>query len=167
MPAGVAPPELIEASKPYHFGPNCILRRCGAKAKSTGLPCRKVALSGKTRCNLHGGYGGRAHRRDYTKRPLTPRQFRALEIRLARAGKRREFEEAIATYVLLSDEVTADEAQQGLKKQATRDLLPIFKGHPDLTQGQRALLLLSRMRVIAGLASTIDWLGILKKVGVR
>jgi len=29
--------------------------RCGAKAKSTGKPCRKAALRGKTRCRLHGG----------------------------------------------------------------------------------------------------------------
>lgn len=29
--------------------------RCGAKARSTGKPCKKAALKGKKRCQLHGG----------------------------------------------------------------------------------------------------------------
>lgn len=28
---------------------------CGAKAKSTGLPCQRSPLAGRTRCRLHGG----------------------------------------------------------------------------------------------------------------
>lgn len=29
--------------------------RCGAHARSTGEPCRRFPLKGKTRCRLHGG----------------------------------------------------------------------------------------------------------------
>jgi hypothetical protein len=32
---------------------------CSAKAKSTGRPCRRLAMPGKKRCRLHGGLGGR------------------------------------------------------------------------------------------------------------
>jgi hypothetical protein len=30
-------------------------RRCGAKARRTGLPCRAPACRGKRRCRMHGG----------------------------------------------------------------------------------------------------------------
>lgn len=29
--------------------------QCGARARSTGQPCRRLAVSGKARCRLHGG----------------------------------------------------------------------------------------------------------------
>ena len=29
--------------------------RCGARTKSTGLPCKRPALRGRSRCKLHGG----------------------------------------------------------------------------------------------------------------
>lgn len=32
-------------------------RRCGAKTRS-GLPCQAPAVSGKTRCRMHGGAAG-------------------------------------------------------------------------------------------------------------
>jgi hypothetical protein len=35
--------------------PNKNARRCGARTKSAGLPCRGMAIRGKTRCRLHGG----------------------------------------------------------------------------------------------------------------
>lgn len=31
------------------------LKRCGAKSKQTGKPCRAVAIRGKERCFSHGG----------------------------------------------------------------------------------------------------------------
>jgi hypothetical protein len=30
-------------------------RRCGAHARTTGNPCRRWPLAGRTRCRLHGG----------------------------------------------------------------------------------------------------------------
>jgi hypothetical protein len=36
-------------------------RRCGAKARTTGLPCRAPAVRGRPRCRMHGcgrGAGG-------------------------------------------------------------------------------------------------------------
>ncbi len=36
------------------FGPDWQGRRCGAKTRQ-GTPCRKPALKGRTRCQLHGG----------------------------------------------------------------------------------------------------------------
>jgi hypothetical protein len=38
--------------------PNLNAQRCGAKAKSTGQPCRGMAVKGKRRCRLHGGASG-------------------------------------------------------------------------------------------------------------
>ncbi len=35
--------------------PNQNAKRCGAKAKSTGLPCKGMAMRNKVRCRLHGG----------------------------------------------------------------------------------------------------------------
>ena len=33
------------------------IRRCGAKTRS-GAPCRTAAVTGKTRCRMHGGAEG-------------------------------------------------------------------------------------------------------------
>ena len=30
-------------------------RRCGARTRTTGAPCRAPAMKGKKRCRLHGG----------------------------------------------------------------------------------------------------------------
>ena len=30
-------------------------RRCGARTRTTGAPCKAPAMKGKTRCRLHGG----------------------------------------------------------------------------------------------------------------
>lgn len=38
--------------------PHLNARRCGAKAKSTGLPCRGFAVKGKKVCRMHGGASG-------------------------------------------------------------------------------------------------------------
>jgi hypothetical protein len=38
--------------------PPHVSRRCGAHARSTGEPCRKWAVRGRTRCRNHGGVGG-------------------------------------------------------------------------------------------------------------
>ena len=38
-------------------GPMLASRRCGAKTRS-GQPCRAPAVSGKTRCRMHGGAPG-------------------------------------------------------------------------------------------------------------
>ena len=45
---------IAEIGKPTRFGPAWPGRRCGAKTRA-GTPCRKPALRGKARCQLHGG----------------------------------------------------------------------------------------------------------------
>lgn len=35
--------------------PNLNAKRCGAKTRTTGLPCLGMAIKGKNRCRLHGG----------------------------------------------------------------------------------------------------------------
>lgn len=35
--------------------PNLNAKRCGAKARTTGLPCKGMAIKSKSRCRLHGG----------------------------------------------------------------------------------------------------------------
>ena len=49
---------LIEDGKGTRFGDDWPGRRCGAKAKSTGKPCRNPATSWSKRCRLHGGAKG-------------------------------------------------------------------------------------------------------------
>jgi hypothetical protein len=44
---------IEEAIWPPH-----VSQRCGAKARSTGEPCRRWASIGFTRCRLHGGAPG-------------------------------------------------------------------------------------------------------------
>jgi hypothetical protein len=41
----------------WHLGPDWAGKRCGAKTRN-GTPCQKPALSGKERCQLHGGRAG-------------------------------------------------------------------------------------------------------------
>lgn len=38
--------------------PPHVSRRCGAKARSTGLPCKRFASIGHRRCKFHGGARG-------------------------------------------------------------------------------------------------------------
>lgn len=38
--------------------PPHVSRRCGARARTTGEPCRKWACKGRSRCRLHGGARG-------------------------------------------------------------------------------------------------------------
>ena len=45
---------LIEAGKATQFGPDWPGKRCLAKTRS-GSPCQKPALTGRDRCQLHGG----------------------------------------------------------------------------------------------------------------
>ena len=45
------------SSLSWQFGPDWPGKRCGAKTRA-GKACQKPALSGKTRCQLHGGRGG-------------------------------------------------------------------------------------------------------------
>jgi hypothetical protein len=44
-------------SEAWLFGENWPGERCGAKTRA-GAPCRKAALTGKRRCQLHGGRAG-------------------------------------------------------------------------------------------------------------
>lgn len=41
----------------WRFGPGWSGRRCGARTRA-GHPCQKPALTGKARCQLHGGRAG-------------------------------------------------------------------------------------------------------------
>jgi hypothetical protein len=43
--------------KQWHFGSNWPGKRCGANTRR-GTACQKPALSGKKRCQLHGGRAG-------------------------------------------------------------------------------------------------------------
>jgi hypothetical protein len=45
------------SQKKWHLGLDWPGRRCGAKTR-IGTPCQKPALSGKSRCQLHGGRAG-------------------------------------------------------------------------------------------------------------
>lgn len=44
-------------SRNWHFGNSWPGRHCGAKTRS-GTPCKKAALKGRARCQLHGGRAG-------------------------------------------------------------------------------------------------------------
>jgi hypothetical protein len=45
------------SQKVWRLGPDWPGKRCGARTRN-GTPCQKPALSGKTRCQLHGGRAG-------------------------------------------------------------------------------------------------------------
>lgn len=45
------------SSRFWRFGADWPGQRCGARTRN-GSPCQKPALSGKTRCQLHGGRAG-------------------------------------------------------------------------------------------------------------
>ena len=45
---------LIDAGRSTRFGSNWSGCRCSAKTRA-GTPCQKPAISGKARCQLHGG----------------------------------------------------------------------------------------------------------------
>ena len=45
---------IVENGKATRFGPNWPGKLCGAKTRS-GASCKKPALRGKARCQLHGG----------------------------------------------------------------------------------------------------------------
>ena len=48
------PANTLSAPTRWQFGPDWPGRRCGAKTRR-GTACLKPALSGKNRCQLHGG----------------------------------------------------------------------------------------------------------------
>lgn len=50
-------PKTTLGSPHWYFGPDWPGRRCGAKTRR-GTPCQKPALTGNSRCQLHGGRGG-------------------------------------------------------------------------------------------------------------
>lgn len=72
----------------WRFGPDWPGERCGAKTRA-GTPCRKPALRGKQRCQLHGGRAGapsgprngRYRHGGYTKEALEARRQRAQQTR--------------------------------------------------------------------------------------
>jgi uncharacterized protein YjcR len=47
----------MTGNHPRNTGPMLSSRRCGAKTRS-GKPCMSPAVSGKTRCRMHGGAAG-------------------------------------------------------------------------------------------------------------
>lgn len=51
----MARPKKIHNPIEELLNPSHISRRCGAKARSTGEPCKNFALIGGTRCKFHGG----------------------------------------------------------------------------------------------------------------
>ena len=50
---GYAPPVIFPDYPP--FPPECENMACGAKAKSTGLPCKSTIIFKNGRCRYHGG----------------------------------------------------------------------------------------------------------------
>jgi hypothetical protein len=42
----------------HRFGNLPLDLQCGARAKSTGKPCRAIKVKGKTRCRVHGVWTG-------------------------------------------------------------------------------------------------------------
>lgn len=74
--------------KEWRFGTDWSGQRCGAKTRN-GTPCQKPALSGKKRCQLHGGRAGAPsgtrngnfkHGR-YTKEAITTRRAAMARVR--------------------------------------------------------------------------------------
>jgi hypothetical protein len=62
--------------------------QCGAKAKSTGQPCRCLAMPGKKRCYLHGGAStGPKNPRRYRPHHCRPAKTVAALASRAAAGK--------------------------------------------------------------------------------
>lgn len=57
--------------------PPHIPKRCGARARTTGAPCRKWACKGRSRCRLHGGARG-------SGRPATTGKYTAEALRARR-----------------------------------------------------------------------------------
>jgi hypothetical protein len=61
---------------PRNVGPMLASPRCGAKSRSGG-PCRSPAMSGKTRCRMHGcapGSGAPTNNRNAFKHGVFTRQ---------------------------------------------------------------------------------------------
>ena len=49
--------EITLGPRGWYFGDEWPGTRCGARTRA-GTPCKKAALSGKKRCQLHGGRAG-------------------------------------------------------------------------------------------------------------
>lgn len=49
----VLPPQALPQHPP--FPPECVDMRCGARAKSTGEPCKSTLIYPNGRCKYHGG----------------------------------------------------------------------------------------------------------------
>lgn len=58
--------------------PPHVPQRCGAKARSTGQPCRKWACFGKTRCRLHGGAWGSGRPQIHGRRSVQAKRNKRL-----------------------------------------------------------------------------------------
>lgn len=83
------------SQKKWHLGPDWPGKRCGAKTRN-GTPCLKPALSGKTRCQLHGGragapsgeHNGKYRHGQFTKEAIAARRSAMTRIRaLVALGK--------------------------------------------------------------------------------
>ena len=89
------PANTLSSLTRWHFGADWPGRRCGAKTRR-GTACLKPALSGRNRCQLHGGKstgvkgernGNYRHGR-YTKEAIANRQAANARVRgLYREGK--------------------------------------------------------------------------------
>lgn len=58
--------------------PTHVSRRCGAKARSTGQPCRRWASIGSARCRFHGGAPGSGRPAIHGRRGVQARRGRQL-----------------------------------------------------------------------------------------
>ena len=54
LDTGKIPPPLVLPDYP-EFPPECVGMICGAKAKSTGEPCKSTQIHKNGRCKFHGG----------------------------------------------------------------------------------------------------------------
>lgn len=52
--SGLMPPPLVLPDYP-EFPPECVGMICGAKAKSSGRPCKSTQIHKNGRCKFHGG----------------------------------------------------------------------------------------------------------------
>jgi len=97
-------------ANPTHFA-----RLCGARARTTGQPCRGLAVTGSPRCRMHGGKGSGAPVKHgaYTK-----------EAKAARAERRRARGLMRLLGLLLDDEMpSADELREVFTEEQLREAL--------------------------------------------
>jgi len=63
----------VVGDHPRNTGPMMASRRCGAKTR-LGAPCRSPAISGKSRCRMHGGAKGSGAPSGNSNRDFAPRK---------------------------------------------------------------------------------------------